>query len=731
MAEKIVSPGVFSNEIDASFLPAAVGDIGAAIVGPTVKGPAMIPTVVTSYGEFQEKFGDVFQSGSNYFQYLTSHAAASYLKHSGRLTVVRVLDGTWAGAQASISSEETPSAGTIANAEITFAAADFDTAISDVTFVTSSQGTFSFIPVGHTGSLPEDVAASKTYYFLTGSTLAANINNLVGEITGAITGTGAESFANKGDTKIAMSASVAGTDGNSLGIKPFNSSPGTLTGGTNGAAVTSFKLKTIADGAIMNNSGSAADTKDTTKNILISGSNDNVRWEVSTKNNKKGTFTLLIRKGNDTAKRKQILETWNNVSLDPNSTNYIGKMIGDQYASIQGKGTTDPFIQYTGNYPQKSKYVYVSDIKDTVDYIDENGNVRVNANSMSLPAVGSGSSGGSFESGDNGYAGFDAMGNYQGTHTTDSSYTFYDKIGQASQGYLLSATSAEDGGTSYMEALNLLSNADEYDINLLLLPGIVDSVGGAHGGIISKAIEVCEDRGDCFFMYDSVPHSTTNISTVTAQAETRDTNYGATYWPWVQINDPQTGKLRWVPPTVVMPGIYAFNDKVAAPWFAPAGLNRGGLDTVVQAARKLTHKNRDTLYESNVNPIATFPGQGVVVWGQKTLQKKASALDRVNVRRLLIKVKKFIAASSRFLVFEQNNAATRQKFLNIANPFLEQVQSQSGLNAFRVIMDDTNNTPDVVDRNILYGQIFLQPTRTAEFIVLDFTIQPTGAAFPE
>ena len=120
-----------------------------------------------------------------------------------------------------------------------------------------------------------------------------------------------------------------------------------------------------------------------------------------------------------------------------------------------------------------------------------------------------------------------------------------------------------------------------------------------------------------------------------------------------------------------------------------------------------------------------------MVWGQKTLQKKASALDRVNVRRLLIKVKKFISASSRFLVFEQNNAATRERFLNIANPYLEQVQAQSGLNAFRVVMDDTNNTPDVIDRNQLYGQLFLQPTKTAEFIILDFTIQRSGATFPE
>jgi hypothetical protein len=203
------------------------------------------------------------------------------------------------------------------------------------------------------------------------------------------------------------------------------------------------------------------------------------------------------------------------------------------------------------------------------------------------------------------------------------------------------------------------------------------------------------------------------------------------YWPWIQVPDPDLGKNVWVPPSVAMAGIYAFNDKVAHPWFAPAGLNRGGIDIAIQAERKLTQSNRDTLYESNVNPIATFPGQGVVVWGQKTLQKKASALDRVNVRRLLIKLKKFIAGTSRFLVFEQNNSKTRNRFLNIVNPYMEQVQSNSGLNAFKIIMDETNNTADTIDRNVLYGQIFVQPTRTAEFIVLDFTVQPTGATFPE
>jgi phage tail sheath protein FI len=155
------------------------------------------------------------------------------------------------------------------------------------------------------------------------------------------------------------------------------------------------------------------------------------------------------------------------------------------------------------------------------------------------------------------------------------------------------------------------------------------------------------------------------------------------------------------------------------------------LESAQHVERQLLRGQRDELYESNVNPIVTFPGQGVCVFGQKTLQKKASALDRVNVRRLLITLKKFFASTSRFLVFEQNNAKTRSRFLNIVNPYMEQVQSNSGVNVFKVVMDETNNTPDQIDRNQLVGQVIIQPTRTAEFIVLDFTVQRTGAAFPE
>jgi hypothetical protein len=551
MAEKVVSPGVFTNEIDASFLPAAIGEIGGAVIGPTVKGPALVPTVVESFAEFEAKFGTTFKSGSNYYQYLTSHTVENYLKHAGKCTIVRILDGTFGPATAAIP--------------------------------TGSGNYF-------TGSAVKDVVDA--------------------------------------------------------------------------GSMTSVTLTTLADGAMMNNTYTTAGAGLGVNGALVTGSLNNLRWEVTNTSPKKGTFSLAIRAGNDTDKRKSVLETWNNLSLDPNSNNYAAKVVGNQYNSFQ-YSDGEAYLQPTGEYVNKSKFIRLEVNKQTVDYLDENGEVRVPAASASLPGPGSGSWGGTFKGGSNGYAGFDALGKIVATNTEP--YDFYDAIGTAnSQGFALDATSiggAADGTPAYLKALTLLANQDEYDINMILIPGILDGVGGGHTTIVSKAVDVCEARGDCFLVYDAVAYGTSNIATVTGQAEGRDTNYAATYWPWVQVPDSKIGTNRFVPPSVVVPGIYAFNDKVAHPWFAPAGLNRGGIETAVQAERKLTHKNRDTLYESNVNPIATFPGQGVCIWGQKTLQKKSSALDRVNVRRLMITVKKFIASSSRFLVFEQNTALTRKRLL--------------------------------------------------------------------
>jgi phage tail sheath protein FI len=275
-----------------------------------------------------------------------------------------------------------------------------------------------------------------------------------------------------------------------------------------------------------------------------------------------------------------------------------------------------------------------------------------------------------------------------------------------------------------------LSNADEFDFNLITTPGLNYQYNPY---LISLVLEVCENRGDAFYIMDIAPNQAAGaaaIENVVSMASQFDSNYGATYYPWVKIVDTNSNRVIPVPPSVVMMSVFAANDQVAAEWFAPAGLNRGGIPAAVQVIDRLTHSERDSLYEGRVNPIAAFPGQGIVAWGQKTLQRQPSALDRINVRRLLIALKKFIASSSRYLVFEQNVASTRQRFLNIVNPYLDGVQQRSGLYAFKVVMDESNNTPDLVDRNILYGQIYLKPSKTAEFIVLDFNVLPTGATFP-
>ena len=287
------------------------------------------------------------------------------------------------------------------------------------------------------------------------------------------------------------------------------------------------------------------------------------------------------------------------------------------------------------------------------------------------------------------------------------------------------SSTTSTGTVSYNKAFTLLSNTDYYDMNMLLTPGIIHSI---HPAVTTLARNLAETRQDTFYVMDSNV-ITDSIATVATQLTTLDSNYTATYWPWVQTPNGSNGAPIFVPPSVKIPGALAFNDRNGAPWYAPAGLNRGIL-TATDTKPRLTQSDRDTLYQARINPIAFFVNEGVVIWGQKTLQARPSALDRVNVRRLLIAVKKFIASSTRYLVFEQNTDATRSRFLSIVNPYMEQVRANQGLYAFRVIMDNTNNTPDLVDQNILYGQIFLQPTRTAEFIVLDFNIQPTGAAFP-
>jgi len=502
-----------------------------------------------------------------------------------------------------------------------------------------------------------------------------------------LTALSAYNYFNNGGTSLLVTRVASGS------FTPASSS------NVSGSTVTAnniFALEFLTDGIIGNNSGSES------TGSLPSGSSYNVRWEVQSPNTSSGTFTLLIRRGDDTANTPIILETWSNLSLDPNQSNYIEKVIGNQIYNIRTDGT--PYLQVTGSYLVNSKYVRVKSVNQkTPNYFDNNG-TAIPAFTGSIPAAQSGA----------------FIGGTGENIPVSWVANFYENMGGSNlQGI---------GPNDYTQSFAILANKDDYKYNIITAPGLMRAESG-HASVITTLINNTQDRGDAIAVIDLVKYGQ-NLTNVIAQAAALNTSYAAAYWPWVQIVDPDTQNLVWVPASTIIPGVYAYNDQVAAPWFAPAGINRGGLSQVVLAERRLSSANRDTLYSAKINPIATFPATGVVVFGQKTLQNKASALDRVNVRRLLITLKNTISNISNTLVFEQNTLATRNTFLAQVNPYLESVQQRQGLYAYKVIMDESNNTPDVVDRNQLRGAIYLQPTKTAEFIILDFNILPTGATFP-
>jgi len=574
MAEQIISPGVFQNESDQSLVQRGIQGTATAIVGPTVLGQPFVPTYVTSYSEYTQKFGETFKSGSYYYEYLTSLAAKDFFNNGGQtLLVTRVISSG-------------------SNSMSTYASA----------------------------TIPSRL-----------------------ELTSA-----------------------------------------------------SFAIETLAWGNIMNNTSSA------TKGALESGSALNVRWEVTTVNTGSGTFNLVVRAGNDNAAQPNYIEQWNNLCLDPAQPNYISRVIGDIKPVYKLDTNGTPYIDQTGSYANASQYIRVKSVTNVqVDSIDNIGMYKSASLAPGLPAVGSGSYDGSFAGGLAATAAEAKMN--ENISTTNN------------QGF---------AAADFTAAFNLLSNKDEYQFNVLLAPGV--SLGNS---AVSDMISICENRGDAIAMVDTTLFGSTVTAAGTAAAG-QSSNYAATYWPWIQLYSTALGKTVWSPASTVMGGVLAFNDQVGAEWFAPAGLNRGGVPSVLKAERKLSQNDRDTLYNTNVNPLATFPGNGVVVFGQKTLQRRATALDRVNVRRLLIALKDFIGQVANNLVFEQNTTITRNRFLSQVNPYLDSVVQRQGLYAYRVVMDESNNTADVIDRNQLVGQIYIQPTKTAEFIVLNYNILPTGATFP-
>ena len=741
MADKIVSPGVFTKENDLSFLQQGVADIGAAFIGPFKEGP-LVPTIVNSQAEFETLYGVVDDT------YYTPLAVQSYLRESGTATICRVAGiGGY--------TETAPLLLTIASGSVT--------ASIGILYGTQSGSNAGFSASTLTAT------AGFGLFSITSSfgTLSASLNLADTNDIEAVFGTSAFGskkaytygfFQNHGIPFTSQSFASVTVLPNQLytfdaqeAKTPFIQSQL-----ISGDRTNLFRFETIGAGNTANTKVKIGIT-----NIKAAGSVNGTDY---------GTFTIVVRDGADTNKKKNVLETYSNVNLDPNSPNYIARVIGDRKRTIASDGK----VTENGDWVNNSKYIRISDLNlnspvqavpfghaayqlplsasaaignliPSASFVSSSATVyggidldNNTDNSFYLNAIPTGAG-----TGVNPVFGLDAVvggalavgstsaqflvafqEGFNGMAPTTPIYKGNDIVATNSQGFNLS-TSLTSGSVAYGKYVSALSNQDEYDINMVVTPGVVRRL---HTIVTTNILDMVEQRSDCFYIMDANAYTDTVTQAVT-QADAVDSNYAATYYPWIKTIDVNTNKLIAVPPSVLLPGVFASNDRVAAEWFAPAGLNRGGLIGAVSVQNRLTQSEKDTLYEGKVNPIVQFPGQGIVVFGQKTLQDKPSALDRINVRRLLLTVRKYIASTSRYLVFDQNTAETRNRFLNIVNPYLESIQQRQGLYAFRVVMDDSNNTPDVIDRNIMKGSIYLQPTRTAEFIQIDFNILPTGAAF--
>jgi len=715
MAERIVSPGVFTRENDLSFLPQGIGEIGAAFIGPLKEGPAFVPTIVRTQAEFEEVFGKV--DGT----YYTEYAVQNYLREAGQATIVRVA-GTGGYTQVKPA------------AIIASASAGLGEKIVGVLYSTANGlQDYGFLGGAVTSNDATDGSflLSASAVFTSASILPSATNDLADVFGESPMGSkGAYSYLYFEDLATEYSGSSTSNTVISLSVLPNQvygaaqqaETPIVKSQNISGQRYNLFKFVTIGHGTNYNTKFKVG-----ISNVKAAGEDGATDYS---------TFTVTIRRFDDTDKRKVVLETFANVNLDPSSVNYIARRIGDRYYTVDDDGKITEY----GDWGNQSKYIRV--VINDGNEIGGPGTYPIsaapfghaayvnpikansNAESLKVPAVAlqttsTGNtanapiyySGFDFETvgtaddnmmylkpipsgvttGSNSDFAFDSQLSFvmTGSNSVDMAkrqfilgfqYGFdglnaTTKINLGSdisvsntQGFNL-ATSTSTGTLAYEKAINAISNADEFDINMVVTPGVIREY---HPSVTTKVIDMCEDRQDCFYIADFNRIDAT-IAESTVQSNAVDSNYVATYYPWVKTIDTNTNKLLAVPPSVLMPGIVAF--------------------------------------------------------GQKTLQDKASALDRINVRRLLITVKKFVASTSRFLVFEQNTATTRARFLNTVNPYLEAVQQRQGLYAFRVVMDETNNTPDVIDRNILAGQIFLQPAKTAEFIVIDFNILPTGASF--
>jgi len=747
MTEQILSAGVYTSENDQSYYSQGTIQTGLSLVGPTEKGPAFVPTDVTSYGQFTSIFGG--DSSNSY----VPQTAFSYLQAGNNVKVTRVLgnggflygssrplaaicSGSYIISVLYPTKNDTPTVGISGSMK-----GPVSSSFSATLFATSGSGIMSAsfsasLNPTATNFISKVIGTDENYQ--TGSIfpylLFSNFITSSGVLNSTVDISGSLVFS--GGNCVFTSSNAGGYD--------HAATPWVLSD----SGVQLFKLHHRSDGFKTNK-----DVKVAIANISQGATAEDY-----------SSFDVYVRQWNDTDRIPSILEQFVGVNLDPDSPRYIGKIVGDKYSEYNE--TLQRVIEY-GDFVNNSNYIRVQVAEGVADkathpQLYPNGHAALyetitGFTSKNLPPAILLSSSASSAT----YSGFDYTNSdnwnylnpipsgaglglnaaftkptgdnkfilpFQGG-TDGMNYTVIKKKGDkiaASNLFGLDLSSATAGGAaSYIKALNILSNTEQYNFDLLALPGVIEEY---HGAVTAIAQNIAEERTDCVYLRDLTGLNASVVTAITTAAGL-DSSYSATYFPWVKVRDLNSSKDIYVPPTVVVPQAYAYNDKVAAEWFAPAGLNRGGLGGAIDTRIRLTKADRDALYNGRVNPIAKFQNTGVVIWGQKTLQVRDTALNRINVRRLLINLREYISGVAVNYVFENNTIATRNKLISAITPYMENVQSRQGLYAFRVDISDALNTNDVIDRNQLIGKIYVSPVKSIEFILLEFNITGTGVSF--
>lgn len=455
---------------------------------------------------------------------------------------------------------------------------------------------------------------------------------------------------------------------------------------------TVFTLETLSDGAIMNNSGSEIIGSN---GSLTFGTPDNIRWEVQNVNIANGTFNLLIRQGDDNDKRKIILEQFNNVSLDPKSDSYIAKVVGDYTFNYDA---VNKVLQKSGSFENNSKFVRIASVNiKQPDYLDNNG-VAKSIYTGSLPILSSGS----FSGGSDGII--------------QHPQAFFENIsGSNAQGFTTDTT-------AYDIAIDLLSNPDDYNYNLLFIPALTAQT---HPTIISKALSMIEARGDAMLIADPVAYNRQPSDAISV-ASGFDSNFLALYYPHIQVKSSNLNRNVWCPPSTVVAGVFAYSDSVASPAFAPAGYDRGSLNSIRGVQSKFGQDTKNDLWNGNVNLITPYDRNLFVILSQNTTQKRATALDRINVRRLLFKIKQIVRDVAPKYLFEPNSGTTRTNFISELNKqYASMINKKEAFAISARVFEDNAS----FDRSELPIIIEVSPLKAIEKIVVQLILTETGVTF--